>query len=237
MPHPADSVAETAREFGRSAHQRGAKPQTLAAGTRSKTPAQKPVEATTTGSKSEAKSAAFVIEAHKLGWDGHGLVEGDTAKVTVQRGGETIDIEWLSGVFTGSVYSFGGRTVKLNNASAAKQRMNRPAEAAVEEVARVNNNRNVRNFTPKAARRSRELPFNELSLDDEVILAVEGHKITWVNSVSGEEEYDLVPEPRQGKGARPTHTKITEGKRGRTLTFVGMNGFHDVLVSAIVEVS
>ena len=242
MPAPG-SVAETAKEFGRPARQRGAKPQTPVVGPRTqrenfdaaiKLSKELP---NPNGNRSQAKAKAFIEDAHKLGWIGQAFVEGEHVRVTVKRGNETIDIEWVSGVFQGTcVYSFDGRSVKLNNASAAKKRMARSAEEATEEVARASANRIVRKSAPEPKTRA-ALPFTEASLDQEVIDAVEGRKITWVNSISGEEEHDYVPAPRQGKGARPTNTKITEGKRGRTLTFVGMGGFHDVLVSSIVAVT
>jgi hypothetical protein len=235
----ADQVAQrTARtlagEMPRPTQDRGAKPQTSVSGTRVTPAPEGPA-----GTKSAAKARAFSADAIKLDWTADFHIRDasmDHIAVVAKRGTETIDIEWVSGVFQGTcLYSFDGRSVKLNNASAAKKRMARPVEEAAEEVARASANRIIRKSAP--APKTRALPFTEASLDQEVIDAVEGRKITWLNSISGEEEHDYVPAPRQGKGARPTHTKITEGKRGRTLTFVGMGGFHDVLVSSIVAVT
>lgn len=233
-PMPPKATRQVTAKVTRPAHESGAKTQTPVSDTRVTPATEAPA-----GTKSAAKAQAFSANAIKLDWTADCRIRDasmDHIAVVAKRGSETIDIEWVSGVFQGTcLYSFDGRSVKLNNASAAKKRMARPVEEAAEEVARASANRIVRKSAPVP--KTRALPFSEASLDQEVIDAVEGRKITWLNSISGEEEHDYVPAPRQGKGARPTHTKITEGKRGRTLTFVGLGGFHDVLVNSIVAVT
>lgn len=198
--------------------------------------ARKPIEPSPGGTKSETKAQAFVSAASSLGWSlGSEKVDGEATTVTVERAGESIEISWMRGVFESPcIYSFSGRTVKLNNASAARKRMETPAEAATQEAARVAAKSIPRKTS--APQRARALPFTEASLDQDVINAIEGRKISWTNAISGETESDYVPAPAQGKGARAGHTKISEGKRGRTLTFCGAGGFHDVLVSAITRV-
>jgi hypothetical protein len=195
------------------------------------------VETTGASGRSLPKAQEFARSATELGWAaGVAESEGDAASVTAKRGGEQIFIEWSGGVFQGDscLYTIGSRTIKLKNASACKTRMALPEEKATEEASRVA----VRRVSAPAVRKAAQakaLPFSEASLDQEVLDALYGRKITWTNGVSGEEESDRVPnlEDLHQKANAP---KIDEGPRGRVVTFPGQSGYRSVLVAAIISV-
>lgn len=191
------------------------------------------------GTKSETKAADFLAEAKLLSWAGTSETSGETTKVTVTRGAEAIEITWINGVFQGDscVYQHAGRSaIKVHNASAAKKRMGATPDQAQEEAQKVTAHKAARapKKTPLAARRSK-LPFTDASMDQEVLDAVYGKFITWVNGTSDTEDTDRVPTPQEVRKAANA-PKIGEGPRGRFITFTGQSGFRDVLVSSIVRV-
>jgi hypothetical protein len=191
--------------------------------------------------KSELKAAAFAEDAIALGWTWDMETEGELTKVVVRRGEETLEISWLGGVFQGEtcVYQHAGRTaIKVHNASAAKKRMAVPAEAAEQEARKVAAHKALRGGGRQksdAKKSLKALPFTEASLDQEVLDALYGRRITWLNGTSDAEESDRVPSPREVKKAANA-PKIGEGPRGRFITFTGQSGFRDVLISSITEV-
>lgn len=190
--------------------------------------------------KSGAKAEAFVGEALRLGWTATAMFPGnriDTVTVHAKRGEESIDIEWIGGVFQDNcTYHHAGRTaIKLRNASAAKQRMAIEPAKANEEAQKVTAHKSVRPRAEKTTSVARSLPFTEASLDQEVLDAVYGKRITWTNGTSGAQEEDHVPAPAQSRKPKNV-TRMSEGPRGRTLEFIGVTGFRSVLVSAIVRV-
>lgn len=188
---------------------------------------------------SRGKAVAVAEVASQLGWSPEIREEGGLAELTVTRGAESIHLAWTDGVFTHPcTYSIGSRSILLRNASAAKQRMAMGADKAKEESERVATRRvGVPKSAP--ARKAKVLPFTEASLDQEVLDALYGRKITWTNRISGEEEVDYVPALADGsRGTLKQHhaPKIIEGPDGRVLNFVGGNGFRSVLISSIVRV-
>lgn len=207
---------------------------------------------------SVAKATAFVAAAGALGWETVLWWDGDHSKVLSKRGEESIQIEWLGGVFvpdTCTYHRTGRNAIRLRNASAAKQRMAVSEKAAAEEAERVTRFRTERTErTAKApARTHRALPVGwETALDADVIELVRGKKITWVNRVSGLEEQDFVRDVQEirvkatfsttttesAKIALPSLAapKIHEGTSGRTIHFLGAFGFRCVLVSQIVRI-
>lgn len=201
--------------------------------------------------KSEAKADALIAEAKKLGWYGNRETKDDITTAVLTRGDEIITIQWDSGVFIGETcnYSFGGRTIKIHNASAARKRMAMPPEAAEAERSRVAVNRSFSHratVTSPREHRQHKLPFSEASLDDEVLAALNGKRIYWVNSISQVVEDDVIPSLRQttrGRDGAPIDTRqthqphITEGTHdGRIVNFVGNTGFRSVRLSAIIRV-
>lgn len=196
--------------------------------------------------KSIAKAKAFLAEAEQLGWairsDEDKDLTDDIATVTVARGEELITIQWKAGVFIGETclytHAQRGRSIKIHNASAAKKRMAVAAEAAEQEAVQVRSNRAARAPREKPAERKRgPLPFNEQSLDTEVIDAVRGKTIRWTNSISGQEEEARVPAEGE-RTPRGTVVKVTmrEDTKGRSINFNDHTGARSVRVSSIVEV-
>jgi hypothetical protein len=201
--------------------------------------AKEAIEATRkpSGTKSEAKVAAFAADAASLGWDLDAPVtDGELTSVTVRRGEETIDLAWEGGVFLHPcLYSLKGHTIQMRNAAAAKQRMGMDPEKAEEETDRV-----LTRKTNAAARRTesprQQLPFDpELATDEEVLATLQGRMIYWTNGTSGADESDRVPLVKE-VGNRANRPKIHEGPHGRILTFPGRSGCRSVLVSKIVMV-
>lgn len=213
------------------------------------TPAKKAMpaeQAVKTGgnTKSEIKAAAFAEEAIKLGWKWEMSTEGELSTVVAKRGEETLEISWLNGVFQGEtcVYQHAGRTgIKVHNASAAKKRMAVPAEEAAQEAQKVTAHKATRGGVRKSgdvkARQPKALPFNDASLDDDVIAALRGKTITWVNSISKTEESARVPDEgeRNSKG-RVRSVTMREDESGRSINFTDASGFKAVRISSITEV-
>jgi hypothetical protein len=194
------------------------------------------------------KATAFAAEALRLDWKAEAvLTAGDLVTVTATRGEEVIVIQWAGGVFQDNCsYRHNGRTpIKLRNASAAKQRMAVPPATADQEAAKVTAHKAVKAKASRPASGQRRLPFTEASLDQEVLDAVYGKRITWTNSISELAEEDRVPalaeSTRLADGSRGTKKqhhapRITEGPRGRVLEFVGANGFRAVALAQITRV-
>jgi hypothetical protein len=188
------------------------------------------------GKKSLSKAANFLEESVRLGWsaDKQGTQDPAHYGVTVARGAERIEIEWVGGVFQGDTcyYSHPARTpIKLRNASHAKKVMAIPAEKADEEARKVSAHKVTRPArksqaeTISAGRKA--LPFDvDTATDEEVISAVANRNVAWTNEISGAIEDAYV-------SSSPT---IQQGTSGRSLSFVSVTGFRSVRVSSIVAV-
>jgi hypothetical protein len=203
------------------------------------------------------KAEAYVAAAKALGWETILWSEGDHSKVLTKRGTESIQIEWLKGVFVPETCTYragSGIAVRLRNASAAKAKMGvsvSEASVAAEKATRV------RSAGPgprraSTGRRASILPEGwELMLDADVVEATRGKKILWVNRVSGLEEEDFVrdvitvrsrgPEGGPAGGLKAmlpslAAPRIEDGPSGRVLHFLGAFGFRCVLVSQITRV-
>lgn len=195
------------------------------------------------GSKSEVKAASFITAADSLGWKLDGTrSEGDHTEVTVKRGPESIHIGWVGGVFIYDecLYSNAGRgTIKLRNASAAKKRMAMSPDEASEEASRIQNHHHREpsddGGKDSPVKRQRRPKFNEGMRDDEILDAVYGRRITFVNRISGEEDHDYVPRPQEVRRVS-NRPRIEESRSGRVLTFTGSSGYRSVLVQSIVAV-
>lgn len=188
------------------------------------------------GKKSLAKAASFLEEAARRGWIPEKLGTQDPAHygVTVARGGERIEIEWLGGVFQGDTcyYSHSARTpVKLRNASHAKKMMAVPAAQADQEAQKVSAHKLTRPGRKSAAEanteRRKALPFDvETATDEEVCAAVTGRGVAWTNEISGAVEDAYVTRT-------PT---MQAGSSGRSIRFISTTGYRSVRVSSIVSV-
>jgi hypothetical protein len=151
--------------------------------------------------------------------------------MTATRGAEILVQAWGNGVwqYDASTYAFSDRTTKPRNASGAAKLLERTAEAAQEETAKVNANNAFRKREP------RELKTIILPLDPEVLTAEEatkyfrGRTVRWYN--------------RQTRGAetatvsRTTPVRITRHDGEVTILFCcPVTGFRAFHLSAVLAV-
>lgn len=204
--------------------------------------AVRPTEAPTAEGRSPAKGKAFADSIRPFGWEitpawGETGID-DHVTVVATRGAESIFIEWIGGVFQETAtYTIGDRTVKLRNASAAKQYAGRSPEEGQAELAKVASNRFFRKReTPKedVDAQRQPLPFDPaLALEDEILTALAGRKLTWHNRFREVAESGIFPvDPRR------EFCHITEFESERILNFVcPATGFRSLRLSALLSVS
>jgi hypothetical protein len=185
--------------------------------------------------KGAAKAAAFAGKIEGAGWKTEiSTRPGGGTEALAQRGAETIEIVWYSGVITygNLVHVIGDRTVKLRNVSHALQIALRTAEEAHKEFARVANSRAFRP-APKAAATAtagrKALPFGAEAPAEEISKAVLGKRIVWLNRISGMEESAVA-------SGDPRWVSVREAAGERVLQFCSVNGFRACRLSAIVRV-
>lgn len=191
-------------------------------------------------SKSVVKAKAFVYAIEANGWtaDRAWGEEDDHIVVTASRGSETIFIEWIGGVYQGTAtYTIADRTIKLRNASAAKQYGARAPEAATAELTRVATNRLFRpRETPaeKVEASKQPLPFDTgTALEDEILSTLAGRRISWHNRFREVTETAVFPVKID-----PRFTRITEDETGRVVHFCSKgDGFRSFRLAALLSVS
>lgn len=186
------------------------------------------------GSKSHVKAVAFIAEVKAQGWTTEMRVEdGDRIEVTARRGDEHLFIEWMNGVYQNSAtYTIADRTIKLRNASAAKQYAGRDATAGAEELVRVTTNKSFRKkAVPSEQLQRSKLPFDlETATEKEIMAALLGRSVTWHNRISVRSEQAVV-----GKDPRRAH--FTEHDGERIFNFCCPNtGFRSFRLSALLRV-
>jgi hypothetical protein len=189
--------------------------------------------------RSHKKAGAFLAKAVASGWtgaidlgSGSGLVE-----VVATRGAETLVQAWRNGVWDYSVsfYGYGDRTTKPRNASGALKLLDRDADAAAAEAAKVASNKHFRKAEPKdlattleSARKA--LPFDpELAPDEEVSGILAGQALVWYNRISRGQESAIVGRT----GIRLT--RLPNGDRIANFCCPA-TGYRSCLVTAILKV-
>jgi hypothetical protein len=188
--------------------------------------------------KSMAKALAFVEVAAGLGWAqfAKSAPDDETYGVIVGRDEERITISWRGGVFVGEecYHSHPGRSPrKVINASAAKKIMAIPPAEAAAEAAKVTAHKSARPGRKSAGEattaRRKALPFDpETAADAEILRAIHGREVTWVNSLSGAEHTARVT------GSR--NRVVRNGSGVRAIDFNSPNGACTVRVNSIVEI-
>jgi hypothetical protein len=186
--------------------------------------------------KSWGKAVAFRDEVRKLGWmadagtapDG---AEEDIVEVLASRGDEHLYIAWKAGGLQHPVtYTIETRTIKMRNASQAKQYAARTVETASRELGKVATNKA---FKPKATEPQRSrLPFDpSLATDEEVITALLGKTVAWHNK-----HREAVETGIMGRDAKRIKIKEVEGGE-RTVEFCcASGGFRAFHLSALTRV-
>lgn len=185
-----------------------------------------------------SKAGAFAAEAEAHGWKVERTVSSNAKIVTATRGIETITATWIDNK---SARPLGEHRIgdsyaeKFMHVTVAKKLLS--AEAVVEAPVRKVSERKI---GVKAGPVRRRVPFDPATASDkEVLAAVKGRKLVWVNSISGEHEEARVPV--NGKATRLDIDRLLgEEPEHRTLTFVDadrIGGYRSLVLSALVRVS
>jgi hypothetical protein len=209
---------------------------TAPAARRNSPPAKKAIpadEAAERGRRKAKKLSAAFSE-----WKAEISTSNNLAEITLIRGDETVQIQWDGGVFVyeSANYVHGDRVVKIRNVSHAKQLMARSSEQAQEDSERAVENRNrVRSNPPK--REAGRLPRRRLRFDpesmsdEEIVDALLGKGVTWLNRITGTTEVAYV-------GRDPKRILISELDDERVIHWCcPVTGFRSMRLAALLRVS
>lgn len=194
------------------------------------------VQATPDGEgKSSAKARAFSEEISKGGWScSPEFVSPEHVSLTAKRGKETIFIEWVHGVYQNTAaYTIADRTIKMRNASQAKQYAARTPEQGQEELEKVSSNRFFRKReTPEDQLVRRPLPFDPATaMEPEILASLAGRRVTWHNRFREVSETAIFPQD-------PRRVHFTEFADERIINFCcPATGFRSFRLSALLQVS
>lgn len=187
--------------------------------------------------KSWDKACAFRDAVSALGWStslGHPQdgAEIDLVECTAQRGDEYLYISWKAGALQHPVtYTIDTRTVKMRNASQAKQYAARSPEEASKELGKVTSNRAFRKKEPSVKPNVRALPFDPgLATNEEVVTALLGKSVAWINRISNGVEFATL-------GRDVKRVRIEEKDDGRQVLFCcPSSGFRAFRLADLVKV-
>lgn len=180
----------------------------------------------------KAEKLAAEITPH--GWSTPEVTALAAGRVTAvsRRGAEVLTVVWDSGVFD---YELSGhiiqdRTTKIRNVSHGRQLAARPAAEAAAELARVSSNRSFRPREPRTSTPKGKMPFDpETSSDAEVIAALLGRHVVWVNRISNLEEH-----AQASKTDR--QWKVTGEGAERVIQFTTETGYRAARLDMILRV-
>ena len=189
-------------------------------------------------SKSWPKAIAFRDAVGALGWStsvGHPQdgAEIDLVECTAQRGDEYLYISWKAGALQHPVtYTIQDRTVKMRNASQAKQYAARSVEEAQAELGKVTSNRAFRKREPSEKPSVKALPFDPgLATNEEVVTALLGKSVAWVNRISNGVESATL-----GRDVKRVRIQEQEGGERIVLFCCPSTGFRAFRLSSLVRV-
>jgi hypothetical protein len=181
--------------------------------------------------KSLGKAHAFAAAAVAAKWEASLSTRGDAIEVTATRGPETIVQAWHGGVWMweASVYAFADRTTKPRNASGAAKLLDRDAELAAKETAKVASNNSFRRRTPTDLAPI-ALPLDpELLTDEEAAKFFRGQTVRWYNRMSRNAETAMV--------SRASKIRVTRWDGEVTVSFCcPVTGFRAFHLSAVLAV-
>jgi hypothetical protein len=221
-----------------------------------KPPVAKVVPAAPVARKPTSKAAAFALRAEAAGWEVERKIEGDTKTAICKRDDETVEVGWTKEVAHGPiigvhVYPAGTSGIK-NAASAFRIIEGKPGEFIPSEKGMKSKNSApvVRRSKVEIAS-STALPFDPYTSSDvDVLAAVRGRRITWVNSLNPDEPTEgIVPLPPSDKIlpsgkviVRRDYTEIVLSRAEDTLGERILHfcdplvGFRALFVGAIIKV-
>jgi hypothetical protein len=203
------------------------------------------------------KAQRLVDAAREAGWTPKFVIKGTTITVFSEREGESIETTLTDGKLDLSampVWTDGSRTVKLKNVSAVIAQMSgtKPTAKAISATPRAPR----RTKAQRAEESPRPLPFDpEGASDEEVLDAIRGRAIEWMNGISRKVEASVVaatiqvknPKYKKGQSTgepeyidRPAPVKIEEhpNRSTRVVTFTdhGGTGFRSVALDRLTSV-
>lgn len=184
---------------------------------------------TDTHTKAHKHATAF----SEAGWKTEVQTSGDYAELVAVRGTETIHQAWISGVYQpdAASYTIGDRTVKTRNVAEAIRWGKRSVADAEAEFAKVGANKSFVKRAPAEAPKAARLPFDLATVaEPELVNALAGAKIRWMNRLSNEEETGVVyPDVRR------IHVKEQHGHR--VVLFLCMNvGYRAFRLDSLLSV-
>lgn len=225
---------------------------------------------------SEAKAQQFAAVATANGWDAK-ITNGDGSDHWIcdcRRGDEHINIFWIDNTLTETPkYTLAGITTSLHNKATATRQLSqkpdlqkayrrtkrsaggnalRAAKVGSEliggaDVSAVSGGEDSEGLGVTALKH--ELPFDLLeSTDKEILRAIRGNRIVFLNSMTKLPEAVHVPKPMNmdlskfnisyvgHKSARPTGQILDPDKGRAMVNFVTPNGFRSVHLDSILQI-
>ena len=199
-----------------------------------KAPAKKVVAPAPVATAGASKAQQFALRAEAAGWTVERKVEGPSKRAICFRGDETVEVGWTNEVADGPVIGHhvhaNGTTGIKNAASAMRIIEGKPGEFIPNPKAKA-----IRAQTkPKAERVAKPLPFDPYnSKDEEVIAAVRGKRVIWINSLDS----DNPSEGRVPQKPRDPHL-LPSGKLSKKKfdhTFISLSKDEDTLGERILN--
>jgi hypothetical protein len=192
------------------------------------------------------KSRTFFLYAEAAGgWEVAYIEKENHHIVRAVSGEEIVEAEWSLngkrndglGIWVDASWSYPGGHRRVNNASTARKIIDaKPGNFPPPSARRVGVKRDPVKKARSVAATDR-LPFNvETAPDTEVLAAIAGKKVSWLNSITDEIESGRVPATSK---STKIHESRADGSLGeRILTFCDVaEGFRSCYVSQIVRVS
>lgn len=191
------------------------------------------------------KAIQFMAKAAEFGWESSSEVKGDETHVTAIRGGEKLTIWWKGNALIASPqYSYMGRKVGTHNTAGAYRQL-----AAKPVIKPHRRRRAILQDQPETEQPivRHELPFDILeSPKSEILKAIRGNTLTWLNGMTGKVETSMVPYKVSDKGGvRLFNTDLKStfylktGRNGRQyVSFMDPNGvYRAVYLDSILQVA
>lgn len=203
-----------------------------------------------------SKAQQFALKAEAKGWTVERVIDGDRKRAICQRADETVEVGWTNEVADGpiGVYTYSSGSSPIKNAASALRIIEGERGQFIPSPRARLAKANSAPRQPPIKLRPNKLPFDPYtSSDDDVLEAIRGRRIVWVNSLDPENpcsgHVPRAPVPRVSEKTGkllPAAIDYTEIKLSRSedtlgeriLNFCDPNvGFRALFVGAIIRVS